>query len=169
MINQSQSIISKHQPISISPSFQAIKPSESIISNHQSVLIHHSNHQSVSVCLNPLFPNINPSQSIISVPTWLARLLNNSSCCLVRLLPSKRHNSNSKRWWHSNSNSSRAPMVRASKFNFMLSIQFCIFLGGFPQPHAEYSTDTVIYKGGPPAQQPPRGPLPSVSFKSQAA
>jgi len=29
--------------------------------------------------------------------------------------------------------------------------------GGFPQPHAEYSTDTVIYKGGPP----PRGPLPS--------
>jgi hypothetical protein len=26
-----------------------------------------------------------------------------------------------------------------------------------PTPHAEYSTDTVIYKGGPP---PPRGPLP---------
>merc|ERR1719195_318237 len=35
------------------------------------------------------------------------------------------------------------------------------------QPHEEYSTDTVIYKGGPPAQQPPaaagklRGPLPA--------
>merc|ERR1719462_57107 len=35
------------------------------------------------------------------------------------------------------------------------------------QPHEEYSTDTVIYKGGPPAQQPPaaagklRGPLPT--------
>ena len=32
------------------------------------------------------------------------------------------------------------------------------------QPHEEYSTDTVIYKGGPPAQQPAagqlRGPLP---------
>jgi hypothetical protein len=28
-----------------------------------------------------------------------------------------------------------------------------------PVPHAEYSTDTVIYKGGPPNQ---RGPLPQV-------
>merc|ERR1719510_1632840 len=39
--------------------------------------------------------------------------------------------------------------------------------GQYPQPHAEYSTDTVIYKGGPPAgppaqaQTPGRGPLPS--------
>ena len=38
--------------------------------------------------------------------------------------------------------------------------------GQYPQPHAEYSTDTVIYKGGPPPpQQQPgnRGPLPNVS------
>ena len=54
--------------------------------------------------------------------------------------------------------------IQFHAFNSIL----CIFTGGFPQPHAEYSTDTVIYKGGPPAQQPPRGPLPSVSFKSQA-
>ena len=47
-------------------------------------------------------------------------------------------------------------------------MQFCIFAGGFPQPHAEYSTDTVIYKGGPPSQQPARGPLPSVSYKSSS-
>merc|ERR1719336_3226624 len=37
--------------------------------------------------------------------------------------------------------------------------------GQYPQPHAEYSTDTVIYKGGPqPGPQPgaqARGPLPS--------
>jgi hypothetical protein len=31
----------------------------------------------------------------------------------------------------------------------------------YPVPHAEYSTDTVIYKGGPPNQ---RGPLPQVSL-----
>ena len=37
-------------------------------------------------------------------------------------------------------------------------------VGQYPQPHAEYSTDTVIYKGGPqpqPGAQPGRGPLPS--------
>ena len=35
--------------------------------------------------------------------------------------------------------------------------------GQYPQPHAEYSTDTVIYKGGPqPA--PGRGALPEVSL-----
>jgi hypothetical protein len=33
----------------------------------------------------------------------------------------------------------------------------------YPVPHAEYSTDTVIYKGGPPNQ---RGPLPQVSLGS---
>ena len=36
--------------------------------------------------------------------------------------------------------------------------------GQYPQPHAECSTDTVIYKGGPPPpQQQPgnRGPLPN--------
>ena len=37
--------------------------------------------------------------------------------------------------------------------------------GQYPQPHAEYSTDTVIYKGGPQqpqsGPQPGRGPLPS--------
>ena len=32
-----------------------------------------------------------------------------------------------------------------------------------PQPHAEYSTDTVIYKGGPQPQSGARGPLPNVS------
>merc|ERR1712152_40723 len=32
--------------------------------------------------------------------------------------------------------------------------------GQFPQPHAEYSTDTVIYKGGPP-NNGMRGPLPN--------
>merc|ERR1712106_1031519 len=32
--------------------------------------------------------------------------------------------------------------------------------GQFPQPHAEYSTDTVIYKGGPPNGNG-RGPLPN--------
>ena len=41
----------------------------------------------------------------------------------------------------------------------------CDTAGQYPQPHAEYSTDTVIYKGGPPAQAQPgppgRGPLPS--------
>merc|ERR1719167_1284756 len=31
--------------------------------------------------------------------------------------------------------------------------------GQYPQPHAEYSTDTVIYKGGPPQNM--RGPLPN--------
>ena len=36
-------------------------------------------------------------------------------------------------------------------------------LGQFPQPHAEYSTDTVIYKGGPP-NNGMRGPLPNVIF-----
>ena len=30
-----------------------------------------------------------------------------------------------------------------------------------PQPHAEYSTDTVIYKGGPPPNANMRGPLPA--------
>ena len=39
--------------------------------------------------------------------------------------------------------------------------------GQYPQPHAEYSTDTVIYKGGPQQQQGvgagQRGPLPNVS------
>ena len=39
----------------------------------------------------------------------------------------------------------------------------CICLGGLPQPHAEYSTDTVIYKGGPQTQSGARGPLPNVS------
>merc|ERR1719422_684950 len=32
--------------------------------------------------------------------------------------------------------------------------------GQYPQPHAEYSTDTVIYKGGPPNGNM-RGPLPN--------
>merc|ERR1711874_20656 len=32
--------------------------------------------------------------------------------------------------------------------------------GQFPQPHAEYSTDTVRYKGGPPNGNG-RGPLPN--------
>ena len=37
--------------------------------------------------------------------------------------------------------------------------------GQYPQPHAEYSTDTVIYKGGPPNGNM-RGPLPNVRFLS---
>ena len=40
--------------------------------------------------------------------------------------------------------------------------------GQYPQPHAEYSTDTVIYKGGPQPGQPggaQRGPLPNVSLR----
>ena len=36
-------------------------------------------------------------------------------------------------------------------------------VGQYPQPHAEYSTDTVIYKGGPPQNM--RGPLPNVSLQ----
>ena len=35
--------------------------------------------------------------------------------------------------------------------------------GQYPVPHAEYSTDTVIYKGGPQPQSGARGPLPNVS------
>ena len=39
--------------------------------------------------------------------------------------------------------------------------------GQYPQPHAEYSTDTVIYKGAPQSA-PGRGALPEVSLIKQS-
>ena len=39
--------------------------------------------------------------------------------------------------------------------------------GQYPTPHAEYSTDTVIYKGGPQSNAGARGPLPNVSMAHQ--
>ena len=96
--------------------------------------------------------------------TWAATLLN-SSCCLVRSSPSRRHNNNNRRWCNNSNNRALTVSVwlwQLIQLLWILLILPCIPPGGFPQPHAEYSTDTVIYKGGPPSQ-PSRGALPSVS------
>ena len=53
-------------------------------------------------------------------------------------------------------------MVRYINYLFLKG-DISFISGQFPQPHAEYSTDTVIYKGGPPMGNG-RGPLPTVSF-----